>query len=110
MGAYKKEAVMTVGFFVAYLLMAHTAPWAILLGIDDSVRMFGYPVHYFIAIFLGWFGVLAVSIAWNICADRLEEEIERENDAATADKRCSGSAMTGHAERDTQDSSTGRAQ
>jgi hypothetical protein len=67
MGAYKKEAVVTVGFFIAYLLMAHTAPWAILIGIDDSVRIFGYPAHYFIAIFLGWFGVLAVSIAWNIC-------------------------------------------
>lgn len=75
MNAYKKEAWMTVGFLIAYLLMAHTAPWALILGVDNSVRLLGFPLHYFLAIVLGWFGVLAVSIAWNRMADRLEEEI-----------------------------------
>lgn len=75
MSPYKKEAVITIGFFVAYLLMAHTAPWAIILGIDNSVRVLGFPLHYLVAVLLGWFGVLAVSIAWNYCADRLEDEI-----------------------------------
>lgn len=75
MSPYKKEAVLTIGFFVLYLLMAHTAPWAIMLGIDNSVRMFGYPMHYLIAISLGWFGVLGVSIAWNHFADKLDDEI-----------------------------------
>jgi uncharacterized membrane protein len=80
MSAYKKEAYITVGFFVAYVLMAHTGPWAIILGIDNSVRVLGYPLHYFIALVLGWFGVLAVSIVWNRMADQLEEEIAMEAD------------------------------
>lgn len=79
MSAYRKEAVLTIGFLIAYLLMAHTAPWAIMLGIDNSVRVLGFPLHYFLAIVLGWFGVLAVSIAWNHYADKLEEEILAED-------------------------------
>lgn len=75
MNAYKKEAWMTVGFFIAYLLMAHTAPWALIFGIDNSVRVLGFPLHYFLAIALGWFGVLAISVVWNRMADRLEDEI-----------------------------------
>lgn len=75
MNAYKREARMTVGFLIAYLLMAHTAPWALIVGVDNSVRVLGFPLHYFLAIVLGWFGVLAVSIVWNRMADRLEEEI-----------------------------------
>lgn len=80
MSAYKKEATLTIGFFVAYVLMAHTAPWAIILGVDDSIRVFGFPLHYFMAVFLGWFGVLAVAIAWNHYADKLEDEISAETD------------------------------
>ncbi len=75
MDTYRKEAVVTVGFFVLYLLAAHTAPWALILGIDNSNRVLGFPVHYFLAVFLGWFGVLAVSIWWNIVADKLDDEI-----------------------------------
>jgi uncharacterized membrane protein len=80
MSAYKKEAYMTVGFFVAYVLMAHTGPWALILGIDNSVRVLGYPLHYFLALVLGWFGVLGVSLVWNHMADKLEEEIAMEAD------------------------------
>lgn len=91
MNAYKKEAVLTIGFFVAYVLMAHTAPWAIILGVDNSVRVLGFPLHYFMAVVLGWFGVLAVSIVWNRYADKLEEEILAEDEgrhSASDDKMC----------------------
>jgi uncharacterized membrane protein len=84
MSAYRKEAFITIGFFVLYLLMAHTAPWVIMQGTDNSVRVLGYPLHYFLAISLGWFGVLAVSIAWNYCADKLEEEIAATSEAGEA--------------------------
>ncbi len=75
MDAYRKEIISTLGFFVLYLLAAHTAPWALLLGTDNSVRILGFPLHYFAAVFLGWLGVLAVSIWWNRYADALEDEI-----------------------------------
>jgi uncharacterized membrane protein len=80
MSAYKKEACMTIGFFVAYVLMAHTGPWALILGVDNSVRVLGFPLHYFLALVLGWFGVLGVSVVWNRMADQLEEEIAQEAD------------------------------
>ena len=84
METYRKEARLTIGFFVLYLLAAHTAPWALIFGTNNAYLLpyvaklgyiLGFPLHYFMAIFLGWFGVLAVSIWWNIAADRLDEEI-----------------------------------
>ena len=75
MNAYRKEIRGTVFFFILYLLTCHTAIWSILFGTDNSVRVLGFPLHYFIAIVLGWFGVLAISIWWNVWADRLEREI-----------------------------------
>lgn len=92
MDVYRKEARLTVGFFVLYLLAAHTAPWALILGTNNAVRVFGFPLHYFMAVFLGWFGVLAVSIWWNIAADRLDEEI-----AASGAGEPMPAAMTGSA-------------
>jgi uncharacterized membrane protein len=88
MSAYKKEAYMTVGFFLAYVLMAHTGPWVIILGIDNSIRVLGFPLHYFIALVLGWFGVLGVSIVWNRMADKLEEEIAMEGDEVEQSAEC----------------------
>jgi hypothetical protein len=75
MDPYKKEIKGTVFFFIMYLLICHTGVWALILGIDTDVRILGFPAHYFIAIVLGWFGVLVVSVWWNIWADRLEAEI-----------------------------------
>jgi hypothetical protein len=95
MSPYKKEAVITVGFFVLYLLMAHTAPWVIMQGADNSTRVLGYPLHYFMAIALGWFGVLGVSLAWNYFADRLEEEITSANEV---DRTTSQSAPSANSE------------
>ena len=78
MNVYRKEIVYTIGFFLLYLLVAHTAIWALLFKTDNSLRVLGLPFHYFAAIFLGWLGVLAVSVWWNRCADALEEEITRD--------------------------------
>lgn len=74
-------------FFILYLLICHTAVWALIFGIDTEIRILGFPAHYFIAIVLGWFGVLAVSVWWNIWADRLEAEIQGSSsgDAGTSD-------------------------
>ena len=75
MSTYTKEWVTTLVFFVAYLLVAHTAVWVILFGKDNAVRVLGFPLHYFAVLILGWLGVLAVSIVWNRVADRLDDEI-----------------------------------
>lgn len=84
MDAYKKEIKGTIFFFILYLLICHTGVWALIFGIDNEIRFLGFPVHYFVAIFLGWFGVLVVSIWWNIWADRLELDIHNSEEAGTA--------------------------
>lgn len=82
MNAYRKEWRSTLVFGALYLALAHTGLIAILTGVDNSVRVLGFPLHYFLAIFLGSAGVMAVSILWNRYADNLEDEIEMENGKA----------------------------
>lgn len=76
---YKKELRSTIGFGIVYVLLGHTGLWAIMLGTDNSIRVLGLPIHYFIAIMLGSLGVLVWSIIWCRYANRLEDEIEAEN-------------------------------
>jgi hypothetical protein len=94
--AYQKELRSTVGFGIVYVLLGHTGLWAIALGTDNSIRILGLPIHYFIAITLGSFGVLFWSLIWCRYANRLEDEIEAEN-AAYAKR-----AETAHNETDLQ--------
>ncbi len=79
MSAYKKEMRSTIGFGLAYILLGHTGLWFIVFGTDNSTRVLGLPIHYFIAIILGSVGVLIVSIFWCRYANQLEDEIEAEN-------------------------------
>lgn len=81
MSAYRKEIRSTIGFSIVYILLGHTGLWVILFGMDNSVRLLGLPLHYFIAIVLGSFGVLIWSIIWCRYANQLEDEIEAENAA-----------------------------
>jgi putative solute:sodium symporter small subunit len=76
---YRRECRSTLAFGTIYLLMAHTGLFAIFFGYNNDVRVLGFPLHYFIAIIAGSLGVLIVSIVWNIYADRLEAEIQKEN-------------------------------
>ena len=84
MNAYQKECRSTIIFAVLYTLLAHTGLFAILLGVDNDLRLFGLPLHYTLAILLGSAGILIVSIVWNRYADRLEEQIQSENAGAEA--------------------------
>lgn len=79
LSAYKKELRSTIGFGIVYVLLGHTGLWAVFLGTDNSVRILGLPVHYFIAITLGSLGVLLWSLVWCRYANKLEDEIEAEN-------------------------------
>ncbi|WP_375554309.1 hypothetical protein [Roseovarius mucosus] len=79
MNAYRKEIRSTVGFGIVYVLLGHTGLWAVMLGTDNSIRILGPPIHYFIAITLGSLGVLLWSMVWCRYANQLEDEIEAEN-------------------------------
>ena len=82
MGAYKKEMKSTIGFGVMYVLLGHTGLFALILGTNNDVRVFGLPIHYVIAIVLGSLGVFILSIFWTRYANNLEDEINAENRSA----------------------------
>lgn len=94
MSAYQKEIRSTVGFGIVYVLLGHTGLWAVMLGTDNSIRILGLPIHYFIAITLGSLGVFLWSMVWCRYANQLEDEIEAENanlfGSAEADREGSG--------------------
>lgn len=94
LSAYQKEIRSTVGFGIVYVLLGHTGLWAVMLGTDNSIRILGLPIHYFIAITLGSLGVLLWSMVWCRYANQLEDEIEAENanlfGSAEADREGSG--------------------
>ena len=77
--AYRRECRSTLAFGVAYVLLAHTGLFAVILGHNNDLRVLGFPLHYFVAIVAGSLGVLIVSIIWNLYADRLEDAIQEEN-------------------------------
>ena len=87
MEAYKKELKSTIGFGIVYVLLGHTGLWAILIGTNNDIRLFGLPIHYVIAIILGSVGVFIVSLFWTRYANKLEDEINAENAAAIAEKK-----------------------
>ncbi|MDB3936210.1 hypothetical protein N9383_05775 [Granulosicoccus sp.] len=83
MGAYKKELKSTIGFGVMYVLLGHTGLFALILGTNNDIRVFGLPIHYVIAIVLGSLGVFILSIFWTRYANNLEDEINAENRSAS---------------------------
>jgi hypothetical protein len=76
---YTKEWVGTLVFFGLYILMAHTGLWFAPFAADSQVIVLGFPLHYFVAVILGWFGLFIVSLFWVRWADRLEEEMASED-------------------------------
>lgn len=94
MDTYRKEIFYTIFFFVLYLLVAHTGVWALVFGIDNNVRVLGFPIHYFFAVFLGWFGVMAVSIWWNWATESLDAEIEADATPAASDPVSAADTVT----------------
>jgi hypothetical protein len=76
---YTKEWVGTLVFFGLYIIMGHTGLWFAPFAADSETVVLGFPLHYFVAIILGWFGLFFVSLAWLRWADRLEEEIAAED-------------------------------
>lgn len=75
MRIYHKERLHTVLFLLLYLAMCHTAVWAFLFGIDNSVRILGLPLHFFLIVVCGWLGLTGVAFWWSRAAEKLEQEI-----------------------------------
>ncbi|MFQ5705069.1 MAG: hypothetical protein ACE5HT_13745 [Gemmatimonadales bacterium] len=78
-----KEKVVTVVFLVLFLLAGHLGIWFVLFPPSPSARLFGFPLHYTIALIVGWPGILLLAMLYSRVANRLDEEMsEDESESA----------------------------
>jgi len=73
-GAYKKECAVTLVSFLVCALLTHIFPMYFLFPGLMEMSIFGFPAHYFLAIFLGW--VLLIPLYWIYI--EVSEKVDRE--------------------------------
>ena len=78
MKAYKKEVRFTIWMTAAFILVGNVG---LLFSIfPTDAMLFGFPVKYIVPILFGWFGVFILTIIAGNIGNRIDDEIESEND------------------------------
>lgn len=78
MKAYKKEVRFTIWMTVAFVLAGNVGLIFSIFPVD--AYLFGFPVMYIVPILMGWFGVYLLTLVAGKIGNKIDEEIEREND------------------------------
>ncbi|WP_241535939.1 hypothetical protein [Indiicoccus explosivorum] len=78
MNAYKKEVRFTIGMTAAFILVGNMGLIFSIFPVD--AMLFGFPVMYIIPILMGWFGVFFLTIVAGKIGNKIDDEIERENE------------------------------
>ena len=71
----KKEKILTVVFLIVFILAGHMGLWFVLFPVSPSTRFLGFPLHYTIALIVGWPGILLLAFLYARIANRLDDEI-----------------------------------
>ncbi|WP_227396180.1 hypothetical protein [Jeotgalibacillus aurantiacus] len=88
MKAYKKEVQFTIWMTAAFVLVGNVG--LIFSIFPTEAMMFGFPVKYIVPILMGWFGVFFLTIVAGKIGNRIDDEIEQENEAAESSKEAKG--------------------
>lgn len=78
MKAYKKEVRFTIWMTVAFILAGNVGLFFSIFPVD--AYLFGFPVMYIVPILMGWFGVFFLTLVAGKIGNRIDDEIDREND------------------------------
>lgn len=78
MKAYKKEVRFTIWMTVAFVLAGNVGLIFSIFPVD--AYLFGFPVMYIVPILMGWFGVYLLTLVAGKIGNKIDDEIEREND------------------------------
>ncbi len=78
MKAYKKEVQFTIWMTAAFILVGNVGLIFSVFPVD--AMLFGFPVMYIVPILMGWFGVFLLTLIAGKIGNRIDDEIEREND------------------------------
>jgi len=79
MKAYKKEVQFTIWMTAACILVGNVGLIFSIFPVD--AMLFGFPVMYIVPILMGWFGVFLLTLIAGKIGNRIDDEIDRENDA-----------------------------
>ncbi|MBB5179592.1 putative membrane channel-forming protein YqfA (hemolysin III family) [Planomicrobium koreense] len=78
MKAYKKEVQFTIWMTAAFILVGNVG---LIFSIFPTDAIFlGFPLKYILPILMGWFGVFLLTIVAGIIGNRIDDEIDAEND------------------------------
>ena len=77
MKAYKLEVRITILLTVLFLLAGNVALIFSIFPVEGS--LFGFPIMYIVPILSGWFGIFFLTIVASRLGNRIDEEIEKEN-------------------------------
>ncbi|MFB1082719.1 hypothetical protein [Jeotgalibacillus sp. JSM ZJ347] len=88
MKAYKKEVQFTIWMTAAFVLVGNVG--LIFSIFPTEAMMFGFPVKYIVPILMGWFGVFFLTIVAGKIGNKIDEEIELENEAASSSEKAKG--------------------
>ena len=79
MKAYRKEVQFTIWMTVAFIVVGNVGLIFSIFPVDGM--LFGFPVMYIVPILMGWFGVFFLTIIAGKIGNRIDDEIDSENDA-----------------------------
>ena len=78
MKAYKKEVQFTIWMTLAFIIVGNIG--LIFSIFPTDAMLFGFPAMYIVPILMGWFGVFFLTIIAGKIGNRIDDEIDSEND------------------------------
>ncbi len=75
----RAQISVTVVFLGLFLLAGHLGIWFVLFPTDPDARLFGFPVHYAVALLAGWPVLLVLVALYARVANRMDDRIAHED-------------------------------
>ncbi|RNF40127.1 hypothetical protein [Planococcus salinus] len=88
MKAYKKEVQFTIWMTLAFILVGNVG--LIFSIFPTDAMIFGFPAMYIVPILMGWFGVFILTLVAGKIGNRIDDEIDRENESLSESDEVKG--------------------
>lgn len=81
-GAYQRECAVTLVAFAICALLTHIFPMYFLFPGLMEQTIFGFPAHYFLAIFFGWIALMPLYWIYIQVSEKIDRDIAEGSMAA----------------------------
>ena len=82
---YKKEITLTIVFALLFFVMSYTVFIFVLFPGLKGGYILGFPTHYAVTLFFGWFGMIAATYIYTVVANKFDKEMEEHVGEASED-------------------------